>query len=167
MKKAQFLINNEEGMAVVVAVLILALLTIIAITASKDTVVELNILRNDLVYKDHLYRAEAASMEGIQWIENADAATLTDFTATNFLNPNDVDLNSLDLNDGRWNLAGTDPFQNPSQIVNGYTIVDDTGPIDLSAESNVFSYKVYGFYDQPSGRSRGQSMVEVGYKKRF
>jgi Tfp pilus assembly protein PilX len=154
-------------MAVVVTVMILALLTIIAMTASRDTIVELNILRNDLVYKDHLYRAEAAALEGVQWVDNADAGTLTDFAATAFLNPNDVDLNTLDLNDGRWNLSGADPFQNPAQIIDGYTIVDDTGPIDLSADSNVFSYKIYGFYNQPNGRNRGQSMIELGYKKRF
>jgi Tfp pilus assembly protein PilX len=167
MKKVFFQTNNEEGMAVVVAILMLALLTIIAVTMSQDTVVELNILRNDLVFKDHLYRAESAAMEGVQWIENADGATLTDFSSTSFLSPNDVDVNALDLNDGRWNLAGTDPFQDPSQILNGYTIVDDTGPIDLSAESNVFSYISYGFFHQPGGRDSGQSMVEVGYKKRF
>jgi Tfp pilus assembly protein PilX len=167
MKKLHILTNDESGIAVVVTILILALLTLMAMTASRDTIVELNILRNDLVYKDHLYRAEAAALEGVQWIDNAAAGTLTDFTATAFLNPNDVDLNALDLNDGIWNISGADPYQNPAQIIDGYTIVDDTGPIDLSADSNIFSYKIYGFYNQINGRNRGQSMVELGYKKRF
>jgi len=167
MKENATILKNEDGMALVVALLILALITIIAITASQDTVTELQIVRNDLVYKDHLYRAEASALEGVQWVDNSSATVLSDFSLTSFLSPTDIDLTTLDLNDGRWNLAGVDPNHDPSLILTGYTVVDDTGPIDLSAESNVYTYKIYGFYDRPNGINRGRSMVEIGYKKRF
>ena len=167
MKEDATILKKDDGMALVVVLLILALITIIAITASQDTVTELQIVRNDLVYKDHLYRAEASALEGVQWVDNSDAAVLSDFSLTPFLNPNDIDLNNLDLNDGRWSIAGVDPNDDPALILSGYTIVDDTGPIDLSAESNVYNYKVYGLYDRPNGMNRGRSLVEIGYKKRF
>ena len=52
--------KNEEGSVMVVAILILALLTIIGIAAMSTTNVELKISGNEKSYKMALYAAEAA-----------------------------------------------------------------------------------------------------------
>jgi hypothetical protein len=167
MKTTFEILKKEDGMALVVTLLILVLITIIAITASQDTVIELQIVRNDLVYKDHLYRSEAAAMEGVQWVENASASELNNFGGTAFLGLASLDLSNLNLNDGRWSMAGVDPDQDAAKIIDGFTIVDDTGMVDLSAESNVYTYRVYGHYNRLDGMNRGRSLIELGYKKRF
>jgi hypothetical protein len=49
----------------------------------------------------------------------------------------------------------------------GYRIVDETGPIDLGATSNLHVYAIYGLYDRTAGMNRGQALIAIGYKRRF
>jgi len=59
-RKALF-IKNEEGSAIVIAVMILMVVTIIGVSSTNTTTVELQIVRNDGIYKENLYLAEAAA----------------------------------------------------------------------------------------------------------
>jgi hypothetical protein len=167
MKTAKLILNNEEGYVIVVAILILALLTIIGTSSTQTTTVELQIVRNDLVHRDQLYRAEAAAMEAAQWLENAADSILEDLSTQPFLSQANVNMAALDLNDGTWGMSAFDPDQNAGAIIAGYRIVDETGPVDLGAESNMHQYTIYGLFLRPSGRDRGEALIAMGYKKRF
>ena len=70
MFKNFLLLKNEEGSAMLVALMILMVLTIIGVSSSNTTTVELQIVRNDGIYKQNLYLAEAAAQEAIQNIWN-------------------------------------------------------------------------------------------------
>ena len=70
MFKKDLFIKNEEGSAIVVALMILMVVTIIGVSSSNTTTVELQIVRNDGIYKQNLYLAEAAAQEAIQRIWN-------------------------------------------------------------------------------------------------
>ena len=159
---------GEKGSAMVVALLVLALLTILGMVMIQTTVTELRITRNDRVVKDHFYRAEAAAMEAAQWLQTADPLCLEDLTCAGFLGQNDIDLTALDLNIGTWEMSTVDPdgLGAPDMIA-GYQIVDETGIVDLSAQTNLHVYKIYGYYNRPSGLNRGEALVEIGYKRRF
>ena len=164
-------ITGEQGSAMVVALLILVVLTILGMVMIQTTTTELQITRNDSVVKDHFYRAEAAAVEAAQWLEKQNVSCLEDLSCAVFLSQNDVNLATLDdeeLNTGPWAMAEVDPDQvdTPDRIV-GYRIVDETGLIDLSAATNLHEYKIYGYYNRPGGLNRGNALVEIGYKKRF
>ena len=159
---------GEQGSAMVVALLVLALLTILGMVMIQTTTTELKITRNDRVVKDHFYRAEGAAMEAAQWLQNADPLCLEDLTCAGFLGQNDVDLTALDLNVGAWEMSSVDPDgAGAPDMIAGYQIVDETGIIDLSADTNLHTYKVYGYYNRPDGLNRGEALVEIGYKRRF
>ena len=53
------LINNEKGSVIVVAVLLLVFLTIIGISATTSSRIELNITRNSQIYKRDFYVADS------------------------------------------------------------------------------------------------------------
>jgi hypothetical protein len=159
-------LTGEQGSAVIIAVLFLVLMTIIGVTMIRNTTLELQIVRNDMVIKDHLHRAEAASMEASQWIENAGNDLLEDLSFRNFISQFDLNLATLSLNDGTWQMSEVDPNQNAGNIITGYRIVDETGIIDLT-QTNLHTYKVYGYYNRPTGMNQGEALVEIGYKKRF
>ena len=156
---------SEQGTAVIIAVLFLILMTIIGVTMIQNTTLELQIVRNDMVIKDQMHRAEAAAMEGSQWIENAAVTDLEDLSSEVFISQSDLNLTALDLNDGTWELSEVDTGVGPG-IITGFRIVDQTGVVDLT-QTNLHTYKVYGFYDRPSGMNRGEVLVEIGYKRRF
>ena len=156
---------SEQGTAVIIAVLFLTLMTIIGVTMLQNTTLELQVVRNDMIIKDQLHRAEAAAMEGTQWIENAAVTALEDLSSASFISQSDLNLTTLDLNDGSWSSSIVDPGGGPGNIT-GFRIVDETGIVDLT-QTNLHTYKVYGFYDRPSGMNRGQALVEIGYKRRF
>jgi Tfp pilus assembly protein PilX len=163
MKTVNSILNNEDGYVIIVALLLLALVTIIGTTAIRTTSVELQIVRNDLAYRNHLYRAEAAAIQAAQWLMNSTRSVLEDFSSTTFISQSDINLTALDLNDDTWRMSGADPDQDADAIITGFRIVDETGPVDLSAQSNLHQYKIYGLYD----RDRGQALVAIGFKKRF
>jgi len=164
--------KNEEGSAIIIALLILVLLTIIGTSATQTTVIELAIVRNDLVHKDQLYRADGAVMQASQWIEDQPDTVLQDISTdtTDAISIVDLDLTDLNLNDNvnQWNIwaqADVDPDQ-AATVITGYKIVDQTGVVMLN-QSQTHTYAIYGLFDRTTGtqRSRGQVLLSAGYRK--
>ena len=168
MKKTISILKNEQGSAIVVAMLVLLLLTIIGAAATQNSITELAIVRNDLLYRDQLFNAEGAAMEAAQWIENAPDATLQDTTGTTNteLSQTDIDLTSYNLNDGTWEMSAIDDDQNAGAVITGYRIVDQTGPVML-IDPITHTYSVYGLHNRTSGINQGQVLLDVGYRKKF
>lgn len=166
MKQATSILRNQDGNAIVIAMMILVLLTIIGTSATRNTTVELQVVRNDLVHREQLYRAESAAIEGSQWLQNAPISNLEDYAARPEMSQNDLDLTTLNLNDGTWLRSDSDPI-GTGTIITGYRIVDETGPVDLGSATNLHIYTVYGLFDQTGGMNRGQVLIAIGYKRRF
>ena len=163
-------INNEDGSAIIIAILILVLLTIIGTSATQNTVIELAIVRNDLVHKEQLYRADGAVMQASQWIEDQPDEVLQDISTdtTDAISNVDVDLTDLDLNDNandynKWARADTDIDQDPA-VLTGYKIVDQTGVIMLN-QSQTHTYAIYGLHNRTSGMNQGQALLSAGFRK--
>ena len=161
-------INNQNGSVIVMALIILALLTLVATNLSQNTQVELQIVRNDTERRLQFYQAEAASREGAQSIEIMDTYDLSDITVIDWINQQELDLAAFDLNDvnDTWAQAVVDTAPAGAKRV-AYTVIDRTGPIDLSAVTNDHEYAIMGAYDVELGMKRGQVLVEIGYKRRF
>jgi hypothetical protein len=85
MKKKIFIPNNQDGMVMIMAVMFLALLTIIGLSASRTSVVEVQIANNTMEHVRTFYAAEAGLAHAMKMLEdpfvahNADrvAAALT------------------------------------------------------------------------------------------
>jgi len=170
MKQTISIMKNNDGNAIVIAMMILVLLTIIGTSATRNTTVELQIVRNDIVHREQVYRAESAAMEGSQWLQNAPVTTLEDLDPTVFISQNDIDITDLNLNGAEdwnnWAQSAADP-EGGATVFCGYKIVDETGPVDLGAATNLHTYSIYGLFDRSTGMGRGHALIAIGYKKRF
>jgi len=170
MKQTISILKNKDGNAIVIAMMVLVLLTIIGTSATRNTTVELQIVSNDIVHREQVYRAESAAMEGSQWLQNAPVATLEDLDPTVFISQDDINLTDLNLNGtedwNNWAQSAADP-EGGATVFTGYKIVDETGPVDLGAATNLHTYTVYGLFDRRTGKHRGHVLIAIGYKKRF
>ena len=80
-------LNNEKGSAIVIALIVLVMLTIIGTVSTSNTVFELQIVRNEAIYRRNFYRAESAIVEAAQRLETSNAAdSLPISTPYNWLN---------------------------------------------------------------------------------
>lgn len=76
------MINNERGTLMVIAVVILMLLTLIGLSITTTTSIELQIAGNDKLYKTAFYTADGATEVASMLLEQ-NLGCVTGFTATN------------------------------------------------------------------------------------
>jgi len=62
-------VDNENGSVLIMAILILAVLTIIGISASTTSTIETKIATNDMLYKTSFYAADGGTEVGIELVE--------------------------------------------------------------------------------------------------
>jgi len=161
-------LKNEEGSIIVVVLMMLVLLTIIGTSVTQTSNIELKIVRNDLIHREHFYSAEGSAMQGMQSIENATADDLNDITDNAWITQMNADteiINNVDLmGQAYWNTVEVHPN---GDNVAAYTVTEDTGVWDPSAEDNLHTYTVVGTYTLNNHVNQGQVVIAVGYKKRF
>lgn len=68
MKSIRIWIDNEDGSIIMLAIMLLALMMIIGISATRMSVAESFTVRNIGIYKQNLHLVESAAMEGLQRI---------------------------------------------------------------------------------------------------
>ncbi len=105
--ETETLLKNEDGIALITALMLLVLLTLLGMAATTTSVLEIQIAGNDRDYKQNFYRAETAAYEaardmgiasngdnpikqlegqdgGLQWVTlDKDATDSTDLTNLN------------------------------------------------------------------------------------
>jgi hypothetical protein len=59
--------ENEQGSAIIIALMLLVIMTVIGLMASENVVTENFIIRNEAIYRQNVSMVEAALMEGFQW----------------------------------------------------------------------------------------------------
>ena len=64
MKQPDFILRNEKGSTLIVALMILVLLTLIGIAATNTSTTEIQIAGNDKAYKQAFYNADG----GVSWV---------------------------------------------------------------------------------------------------
>jgi len=126
-------LNNEEGSAIVIALIILVLLTMIGITATDNTVIELQIVRNEAIYRQNFYKAESAVIEAAEILEDtvapADLFPLT--TPYNWLK--DKAFANADMTDITNWKDSADP---PGWPFNNTAISNNMDPADPTNRNN-------------------------------
>ena len=171
MKKIFARADNEEGSIMVIALLIMAVLTILGISAIDTSNIELQIAGNERVYKDNFYKAEAAVIAAAQILENMPPGELCPPSAPKWIIWNTGQtLDDLLLTPSAWYTGNldSDPADDIDLAGAQFTVVDMTG-FTVPGEQTL-KYKIYGVYDSsltPDGKDRGRVIIEIGYKRRL
>jgi len=173
-------LRNEKGSVIVIALIILAIMTIAGISATNNSVTESYIIRNTALYQQNLQLAELAASEGLRWILNQTNAGLLDPTRPNdWLNPEDT----WDDDPDDVVLDGTNSAIPLAVTNDAITTINDRGEKAL----NPLRYYFVGWNVVPNNSMKigqpiwrqgkivaiynsakyGQSRIEVGVKKKF
>lgn len=179
MHKTISILKNEEGSVIVIALLILVLLTIIGISGTNTTVTELGIVRNEAIYKQNFFRAEAAAVNAAQLLEDEDNAMLlrdlpygrgikqwlrNDFN--DLLDPGSGNIAS----DANWKDEddSTDFSEEAIDLDNRFLAFHQgvaSGSTLGMDGSTLHDFSIFG-RSQTNGVA-GASIIEMGYRKRY
>ena len=160
MKKNQ-LLKNEEGSAILLALVILMLLTVLGISATTTSTVEVQIAGNESMYKRNFYLAEAAAMEAAQRIDDADDDDLVPLTTSfGWLEDDTVDMTDPDIMEANSTTSSLNPNTRYGVVAHG---VAPGSSLDMATQTQLFEFAVYGLYTSDIG----QSHIGIGYRKRF
>jgi Tfp pilus assembly protein PilX len=171
MEKIISKLNNEEGSAIIIALIILVLLTMIGITATDNTVIELQIVRNEAIYRQNFYKAEGSVIELAQIMEVNNISTPASF---DWLTDKSTALDMTIVGNWNWNAGGNSQLSNnlnaadatnntaQAAVSNGITAGSS---LSMTGGSNLYSYSIFGLFDSTSGQ--GRSLILMGYNKRF
>ena len=162
-------LKNEDGSAIVFALMILLIVTIIGLSSSQTTTTELQIVHNEGVHKQNLYLAEGAAQEAIQRIWNisrSDAGQLQKKSPA-WLNDDTINMTNLDNwdsdgvgGDDTSQVSSLDSDTSFSVVANG---IASGGSLDITSETNIYDFTIYGL----GNRNDGRVLVEIGYRERF
>jgi type IV pilus assembly protein PilX len=159
--------KNQEGSVMVVALILLVVLTLLGITISTISEVEIQIAGNERLYKENVYRAEAAVMECAQRMQEAaslDAGALTWMNTKGSVTSANVrsdtwwnDTNSAVVN------AAVDPDGDTRYLAVEEGVAEGTS-LDMT-KTPLRSYSIYGRRYDSANASRGRSVVRIGFRK--
>ena len=165
--KGNYVIGNEDGSVLIIALVMLALLVIMGISATTTSNIENLVTRNIEEYTDALYRAEAAAMEGTQRLQNATPNPRDDATLGTWLNQTVAEVTEGEvLTSSYWSGAETPPIAGGianTQLLAGSQGIVGGSSLDMG-KSNVYGYTVYGRSQLPTG---ALVIVGVGYRRAF
>jgi len=168
MKKT--IITKEDGSILIVALILLVLLTLMGISATTLTDIELQIAGNEMVSRANFYNAEAAAMENIQLLANTGQA-ITDPTDPSmpWLNldtelpvPNDI-TNQANWTDANSRLSDNED-NGDQRFLTVFEGVVAGDSLDMT-RSRIYNYRVVG--KGQKSPDQGMSIVEMGFRAPF
>lgn len=180
LQKENDFIENEQGVSIVTVLLILMLLTFIGIAATKTVINEKRSIRSLAVFEQSFYFAESATLEGVQKLENESTpeellpANLTPLSKNRNLliaaekGKHTDDSDNLDVNDdGKFDKNDVALIEVSETDASTRRVVVSL-PIPKGAslqlgQSRLYDYMSYGM----TSAQGGQSMIKMGYRKRF
>ena len=161
-------LRNENGSAIVVALMLLTLLTVMGIWSTRKSNIETLIAGNEVARKQTFFRTEGGVIEGAFSIEQAATGDLSAWTPDWLFKKDDApDMRKpenwdFDQQDGDDTAVPTtlDDGVGFCALDKGITHGDS---MIMTGGSQVRTYAVYSFHDSRDG----QALMEVGYKRRF
>jgi len=161
-------LGNEKGSAIVLALMLLSLLTVMGIWSTRKSNIETLIAGNEVARKQTFFRTEGGVIEGGFRIEETDpgvlAARSPDWLYEASIAPDMTDPDN-------WEFQG-DPSDDTAVASDldsevGYCALDKGitagDSLLMTGSTQVRTYAVYSFHNSRDG----QSLMEVGYKRRF
>ena len=172
MKKMISNLKNEEGSVIIMALIVLVVLTMIGIVSTDNTVVELQIVRNETIYRQNFYRAESAVIDGAQVMEDSILTvppsrswiqTLAALPDPDYME----DVSNWDSTAGTGNAQLSNNMNKPLTNETSYAaiFIKKIGSKKMTNPDSLHLYHVYGLFNSTSGQ--GRSMIRMGYNRRF
>lgn len=161
-------LTNEQGSAIVIALMLLSLLTVMGIWSTRKSNIETLIAGNEVARKQTFYRTEGGVIEGGFAIEEALPGDLKAW-APDWLTEASAAPDMTDPANWDFDLVGGDDTAVPSSLDAdvGYCALDkgitSGDSLVMTSATQVRTYGVFSFHDSRDG----QALMEVGYKRRF
>ena len=150
------ILKNEEGYFLILATLmILALLTILGIAASRTANTEITVSANELIYQRNFYLAEGAVMEAVDHLINA-ADLRNKPPAWLDTVPGAMTQDNLDAYWDEAGIAVVDPTGN-TRFVAGLENIGAGSSLDVD-KTTVHAIGIYGQCEK-----NGVTVIKVGY----
>ncbi len=173
-------ISDQQGSVLLIAVIVLALLSLLGIMSTTTTSIELQIAGNERIYRQNFNCAEAGARHVIELIQSTDKSDLDNHESLNWLTNGMVNPSTIpDFTDpGAWDWDDSDGDANAEEL----TVTDADGDpvcsetyfaaveINPAAESllgetgELRQYRGFGYYNHPQ---RGEVLIEVGIRLYF
>ena len=184
--------NKEKGSVLIVALILLAVLSILGFAITMTTRLDIQIAGNEYVAKQNLYAAEGAAMELIQEIEDGEekmqsmTSDTPDWMIDNLTGQNNNNVPSavedrfssvkdpefpVQIIDTKYWEGHTSNLARSSSFINhGEAMAFFLGEVDVSSiimgKTKLWDYRVFGRSNLYKGtRNDGWSIVEVGFRK--
>ena len=169
--KSQWIIRDETGSVLVLALIMLVLLTLLGIAATRTSEIEIQIAGNERTYKLNIFSAEGAVMECCQRVDNGG----TEMTAMDGSQPIWM-MNQYDKNNSGVTVPDTDDITNAANWTNDFSQTSSLGSdirfmafFDGTAEGSaldmtetvIYEYRGFGRSEQRNGLS----VIGVGFRK--
>jgi type II secretory pathway pseudopilin PulG len=163
-------LNNQQGAALIIVLIVMAVLTLVGLSAINTATVENKIVGNERIYQENFYLAESSVNEAAQKIENETDSDnlLPSLSAWIWMHDSG---NPVDFTDpGNWVHSASSSDNAEQAAVNTqalystvYKGVAEGSSLDIGAPSRLYKYAVFGH-----GKSNnGSVIIEIGYRKRF
>ena len=158
------LLDNESGFVLVMSLLILLVLVIIGITATKDSQIDLLVARNDKQAKQNFYLTEGVVAQAAQTAEDTAADIMKARTLSGLIQYANVP-NKLDIKDSsNWAAGVVQPGSAPGT---SYLLVDKGiaagGSMDMSS-SSLHRFDISGRSVDNFGNT---TIISIGYRRRY
>lgn len=171
------ILGNESGSVIVYVLLILAMVTVLGISSTNTSDIELKIVVNEKIYQANFYQAEAAVFEAVQELEVLDG--ITDYfdlmpTTSKLVWMNDQ-ADAYFEDTSKWDNDGKDSNDNAAQAAQIAALAgtgnDCRYAVDYKGKQSGSSLKVgelsvnqYTLYGLSQSRG-GKVLIDVGSKK--
>jgi Tfp pilus assembly protein PilX len=154
---------SQEGSIIIVALVLLVLVTLMGVSITQITSVEIRVAANERDYKRVFYLAEAAVMEALQRMENADPQDLkTSTTTLEWLHGADTNLENKDNMKNTDSISAESSFSPDTYFAVTALGVTGGSSLSMTTTSRLYSFDAYGYAEQ-----RGRAHIVGGYKRRF
>lgn len=161
MNKPECILSTEKGSVMVVALLVMAIVSVIGAMTLNQSTAEIQVASYDRAAKEAFYQAEGAAIQVAQQIEVETSENLKNRTAT-WLNDGEQDVDFSD--DDQWTDEQTVAS---TELVARYGAVDQGvasgSSLLLSEPSNLHQFITYGKYNSISVKK----LIAIEYRKRF
>lgn len=184
--------NNDEGFVLVLCLLIMMVLSVGGIMATRTSTTDVKIAGNERSIKNNLYQGEAVSTEGSQcignestmidlramgdWLERVDGKNLTTSQQTEMDNLEEGDEDEWDEEIIFATVINRTCFSTVSGIDDGSQAIakkayglgiasgsDASSSLKMTTNSAMYNFKIIGL----SAQGVGEKTVEIGFRKRL
>ena len=167
---------DDKGSTLIIALVMLALLSVLGIAVTTTSSIEVQIAANDRTYTHNFYIAETALNEAISELLNGTISVVNN-TEVDWLKSKRIDPAKIE-DFKTWLLDADNHEKIAIDMIEGginyktYIGYAAVGPVAVEggmgmglSQPVVRTYLIFAFYDKPDEPNRGQIIIDMGYKK--